>query len=180
MSENEHYNGLKHKMQLTSPEQKYLMRLLFHRVLTSLAAGLAILGVFIYIAVNESLEIPVIVYLVVFILISTGVLLLTAFNLLYDCIYRHKTVEVHQVVKNQSAAFKQMNTPVAERCTQKQSFGSGMQNGTNPYDVRAGGERITLSAEQFAQVNNGDRIKIHRSAKSGVVLGIEPKIRKKK
>jgi len=162
------------KRAFDNQHSRKINQLLIVRVLLSLVAGSAVSLMVWYISKEQGFDLnmilPVVIGILLTIIIATG----SSYALFADAINKEKIVEQKAIQKKSNDSFfKQMESPVSARCTQKQSFGTNAQQAPGKYEVKAGDESISLSPDLYETLSDGDEVKIHRAAKSGLLLRIE-------
>ena len=155
-------------------DTRKIIQLLAERVLLSIIAGTAVSLMVWFISKEQGFDLNLILPVVTGILLTLIIASASSYALFADAIKKEKIIEQKAIRKNSNEAFfKQMESPVSARCTQKQSFGTNAQQAPGKYEVKAGDESISLSPELYEALSDGDELKIHRAAKSRLLLRLE-------
>lgn len=157
-----------------SQDFKKIFRLLAIRIILSIIAGGAVGAMAWFISNKQMLHLPPSLFIIAGFLMALLILIATSRLLVADIINKKKTIEKRTAQKQEDGGFfKQMESPVSARCTQKQSFGSNADSAPNEHEVYLGDEKFILTPALFQDVKNGDELAIHRAAQSRILLQIE-------
>lgn len=162
------------KLAMTSSDLQFMRKRLIARILLSLLGSTAVAAMAWLLAKEGGANLSLLVILLIAIVLGMVIFFSTSRQIVRDLRERVKTIEQKKVQKpNEDGLFKSMTTPVAERCTQKQSFGSNADSAPRHNEMKVDGDKIVLPQELYEKLDSGDYLLIFRALHSRILLDMK-------
>ncbi len=176
--DNEHYSMATEKRIMNREELLKVLRLMLLKLVLSIIAACILTLSLTYVISNDSLYFMYIFLPVLAFVLIASLFYFLAKALILDFYHQEKLIETKTLSKKPVKLTKEMETPVAARCTQKQSFGVNADKLPGELEVLIGNENFTLSKQLYDQVADGDEVLLHRALRSRTLFKIEKKYNK--
>ncbi len=160
---------------LNREELLKVLRLMLTKLFLSLMSAFALSLIIWYLLPLNSLWFTFILIPVLIFVLFVVFFYFLGKDLFLDFYHQEKVLEHKSIQKLSEKLSKEMDIPIAARCTQKQSFGVSTENSPKENEVIIDNEKLVLPKQLFERLKNGDKITLHKAFYSGVLFKVDLK-----